>query len=302
MRGLSTVPKRSLGDNGWSLQYTQRFPFESVGDLKGKTVIVSGATRGIGLAIGLRCAQDGANVAILGKTVDPHPRLEGTIHTAAEEVEKAGGNALPLVCDIRFEDQVSLAVDAVLDKFGGVDVLINNASAINLVDTQTVTMKTYDLMHGINCRGTFLMSKTCIPHLKKAQNAHIMNLAPPLNMEARWFKGHVAYSIAKFGMSMQVLGLSEELKDDEIAVNGLWPRTFIATAAVNNLFGGDNAMQGARKPEIMADAAHIILTSCSKKTTGNFFIDDEVLELKDLSEYNVDSKSPAEKLLPDIFL
>jgi citronellol/citronellal dehydrogenase len=270
--------------------------------LRGKTLFISGASRGIGLAVGLRAARDGANVVIVAKTAEPNPKLPGTIFTAAKEIEAAGGKALPLTCDIRFEDQVAAAVAKAVETFGGIDILVNNASAISLTDTVSTPMKRYDLMHSINTRGTFACSQACIPHLKKAQNPHILNISPPLNMETRWFAPHVAYTMAKFGMSMCVLGMAGELKRDGIAVNALWPRTTIATSAIKNLLGGDFAMRGSRKPEIMADAAHAIFVRPSRETTGNFFIDDEVLRAAgkaDLTEYAVD---PTATLLPDYFV
>jgi citronellol/citronellal dehydrogenase len=269
--------------------------------LRGKTLFITGASRGIGLAIGLRAARDGANVAIVAKTAEPNPKLPGTIHTAAKEIEDAGGKALPIMCDIRFEEQVAAAVAKTVETFGGIDILVNNASAINLTGTEATDMKRYDLMHGINTRGTFVCSKHCIPHLKKAQNPHVLNLSPPLNMETRWFAPHVAYTMAKFGMSMCVLGMAGEFKG-QIAFNALWPRTTIATAAIQNLLGGPAAMKGSRKPEIMGDAAHIIFNRPAKECTGNFFIDDEVMKsagITDLSSYAVD---PSAQLLPDFFV
>src|SRR5687767_971960 len=265
--------------------------------LRGKTLFITGASRGIGLAIGLRAARDGANVAIAAKTAEPNPKLPGTIHTAAKEIEDAGGKALPLMCDVRQEEQVAAAIAKTVETFGGIDILVNNASAINLTGTEQLDMKRYDLMHQINTRGTFLCSKLCIPHLKKAANPHVLNLSPPLNMEQRWFAPHVAYTMAKFGMSMCVLGMSGEFKSAGIAFNALWPRTTIATAAIKNLVGGDAAMRGSRKPEIMGDAAYGIVTKPSREVTGRFFIDDEVLAgdgKTDLTEYAVD---PTAKLL-----
>jgi citronellol/citronellal dehydrogenase len=270
--------------------------------LRGKTLFISGASRGIGLAIGLRAARDGANVAIAAKTAEPNPKLPGTIFTAAKEIEQAGGKALPLACDIRFEEQVAAAVAKTVETFGGIDILVNNASAISLTGTETTEMKRYDLMHGINTRGTFLCSKVCIPHLKKAQNPHVLNISPPLNMETRWFAPNVAYTMAKFGMSMCVLGMAGEFKSAGIAFNALWPRSTIATAAIRNLLGGDAAMRGSRKPAIMGDAAYVIFNRPAREYTGNFYIDDEVLASAgktDLSEYAVDPTAP---LLPDFFI
>jgi len=269
--------------------------------LAGKTLFITGASRGIGKAIAVRAARDGANVAIVAKTTEPHPKLPGTIFTAAEEIEAAGGKALPLQCDIRFEDQVAAAVAKTVETFGGIDILVNNASAIHLTGTVATPMKRYDLMHGINTRGTFVCSQACIPHLLKAENPHVLNLSPPLNMEERWFAPHVAYTMAKFGMSMCVLGMAGEFRKAGIAFNALWPRSTIATAAVQNLLGGDQMVRGSRKPEIMGDAAHAILTRPSRECTGNFFIDDDVLAsegVTDLSGYAVD---PSATLMPDFF-
>jgi citronellol/citronellal dehydrogenase len=271
-------------------------------DLSGKTLFITGASRGIGKAIGLRAARDGANVVIAAKTTEPHPKLPGTIYTAAEEIEQAGGKALPLKVDIRFEDQIQAAMEKTVETFGGLDILVNNASAIFLAGTVATPMKRFDLMHQVNARGTYACSQAAIPHLKNADNPHILNISPPLNMEAKWFAPHVAYTMAKFGMSMCVLGMHEELRGDGIAVNALWPRTAIATAAVQNLLGGDEAIRGSRKPEIMADAAHAILVRQSAEHTGNFFIDDEVLAeegITDLGGYAVD---PEAELVPDFFV
>ncbi|REK12769.1 MAG: NAD(P)-dependent oxidoreductase [Planctomycetota bacterium] len=270
--------------------------------LKGKTVFITGASRGIGKAIGLRAARDGANVVVAAKTSQPHPKLEGTAHTAVEQFEQAGGKGLACITDIRFEDQVQAAVAKTVETFGGIDILVNNASAISLTGTLDTEMKRYDLMHGINTRGTFLTSKCCLPHLLKAENPHILNISPPLSMEARWFAGHVAYTMAKFGMSMCVLGMAEEFKEQGVAVNALWPVTVIATAAVRNLLGGDAMIQVSRKPEIMADAAHAILTRPSRECTGNFFLDEKVLRdagVTDLDQYSVE---PGAKLQPDFFV
>jgi citronellol/citronellal dehydrogenase len=271
-------------------------------DLKGKTLFITGASRGIGKAIGMRAARDGANILIAAKTAEPHPKLPGTIFTAAEEMETAGGKALPCVVDIRFEEQVEAAVAKTVEAFGGIDILVNNASAIHLTDTVSTPMKRYDLMHQINTRGTFLCSQKCIPHLEKADNPHILNLSPPLNMEAKWFAPHVAYTMAKFGMSMCVLGMAEELKSRGIAVNALWPRTTIATAAVRNLLGGEKMVQASRKPEILADAAHAILTKPSRECTGNFFVDDDVLKAEGVSDLNGYAVDPKAELMPDFFV
>ncbi|MDX1405131.1 MAG: NAD(P)-dependent oxidoreductase [Woeseiaceae bacterium] len=271
-------------------------------DLNKKTLFISGGSRGIGLAIARRAAIDGANVVIAAKTAEPHPKLPGTIYTAAQDIEEAGGQALPVVCDIRDEKAVKAAVAAGVDKFGGIDICINNASAISLTPTLQTPMHRFDLMHQINTRGTFLVSKTCLPHLLDAENPHILNLAPPLNMLEKWFKDHVAYTMAKYGMSMCVLGMAGEFREQGVAVNALWPRTAIATAAVQNLLGGDEMIKRSRKPEIMADAAHYILTRPSRDFTGNFCIDDEILELAgvtDLSPYAVD---PSQDLLADFFV
>ena len=270
--------------------------------LEGKTLFITGASRGIGLAIALRAAKDGANVAIAAKTAEPHPKLEGTIYTAAKEIEAAGGKALPIACDIRFEEQVQAAVAKTVATFGGLDICVNNASAISLTPSVQTDMKRYDLMHGINARGTFLVSKTCIPHLEKAANPHILMLSPPLDMNPKWFAPHVAYSMAKFNMSIIALGLSDELKADGIAVNTLWPRTTIATAAVRNLLGGDALMRMSRSPEIIADAAHLIFTQDAKTFTGRFSIDDTLLYehgVRDFDKYRV---NPSSDLAPDFFV
>ena len=274
-------------------------------NLSGKTLFISGASRGIGLAIAKRAAIDGANIVIAAKTKEPHPRLPGTIYTAAEEIESSGGKALPLIVDVRFEDQVEAAIEATISKFGGLDILINNASAINLSDTDSLSMKNYDLMHSINTRGTFLCSKKAVPYLKKSENPHVINLSPPLNMETRWFQNHVGYTMAKFGMSMCVLGMHSEYKRFGIAFNALWPRTAIATAAVANHLGGEVMMAKSRTPEIMADAAYIIMNRDSKKFTGNFCIDDEILNsegITDLVKYQVDQKLDISDLVPDFFI
>jgi len=270
--------------------------------LKGKTLFITGGSRGIGLAIALRAARDGANVAIAAKTTTPQPKLEGTIYTAAEAIKAAGGRALPLICDIRDEAQVLSAIEMTVAEFGGIDICVNNASAISLTDSQRTEMKRFDLMMGINTRGTFMVSKYCIPHLKKAANPHIMMLSPPLDMKAKWFEHSTAYTMAKFGMSMCVLGLSGELRRAGVAVNALWPRTPIATAAVGNLLGGEAVVRASRKPEILADAAHVIFNKPSREFTGQFCIDDKVLfdaGVRDFEPYRVDPSVP---LLSDFFV
>lgn len=270
--------------------------------LKDKVIVITGGSRGIGLAMALRAARDGAKVSVWAKTTEPHPRLPGTIHTAVEAIESAGGEGLACVTDIREESQVKTATEATVEKFGGIDVLINNASAIHLTDTVSTPMKRYDLMHSVNVRGTFLCSKYCLPHLEEADNPHILNNAPPLNLEARWFAPHVAYSMAKMGMSLCVLGMAEEYRERGVGVNALWPRTTIATAAVQNLLGGDEAIRRCRKPEIMADAAHAILRRDARKCTGNFFIDDEVLEEEGVTDFSGYAMEPGAELLPDFFV
>jgi citronellol/citronellal dehydrogenase len=275
-------------------------------DLRGKTLFISGGSRGIGLAIAVRAARDGANVAIAAKTADPNPKLPGTIHTAAAEIRDAGGKALPIVCDIRDEAAVAAAVAATVGEFGGIDILVNNASAISLTGTAATPMKRFDLMFGVNVRGTYLCSQACLPHLRASaaagRNPHILTLSPPLNLDPEWFRDHVAYTMAKYGMSMCVLGMSAELRADGIAVNALWPRSVIATAAVAMIPGAASQQDRMRKPEIMADAAHAVLTRDSRATTGRFFIDDEVLAeagVTDLDRYAV---KPGMPLLPDLFL
>lgn len=272
-------------------------------DLKGKTLFITGASRGIGLAIALRAARDGANVAIAAKTAEPHPRLPGTIYTAAEEIEKAGGQALPCVVDVRDEEAVEKAVAATVEKFGGLDILVNNASAIMLTGTLETPMKRYDLMHQVNTRGTFLCSQKALPHLLKADNPHILNISPPLSMEARWFAPHVAYTMAKFGMSMCVLGMAKEF-EGRVAVNALWPRTAIATAAVQNLLGGDEAMKRCRTPEIMADAAHAIMMKPAREAAsgGNFFVDEDLLRATGVTDFSKYADVPDDELVPDFFL
>ncbi len=271
-------------------------------NLGGKTLFITGASRGIGLAIALRAARDGANIAIAAKTAEPHPRLPGTIYTAAEEIVAAGGRALPCVVDVRDERTVQAAVDRSVEEFGGIDIVVNNASAISLTGTRQTKMSRFDLMHQINTRGTYLCSKLCIPHLLESDNPHVLNLSPPLNMETRWFAPHAAYTMAKYGMSMCVLGMAGEFAAEGIAFNALWPRTTIATAAIANLLGGETIMASSRKPEIMGDAAHAIFMRPSSECTGNFFIDEEVLAeegIADLAPYAV---TPGAELTPDFFI
>jgi citronellol/citronellal dehydrogenase len=270
--------------------------------LKGKTLFITGASRGIGLAIALRAARDGANIVIAAKTTEPHPKLEGTIYTAAEAITKAGGKALPLVVDVRDEESVKAAIAKTIETFGGLDIVVNNASAINLARTEAVDMKRYDLMNQINTRGTFMVSKFAIPHLAQAANPHILMLSPPLDMSEKWFAPHLAYSIAKYGMSLCVLGLAGELRSKGVAVNALWPRTTIATAAVNNLLGGDVLMKASRTPEILADAAHMIFTTPSKELTGQFLIDDTFMHGRGITDFDKYRVDPTQDLAPDFFV
>jgi citronellol/citronellal dehydrogenase len=273
-----------------------------MGDLAGKTIVMSGGSRGIGLAIALRAARDGANVALLAKTAAPHPRLAGTIFSAAKEIVEAGGQALAIVGDVRDDRVVGDAVERAVDRFGGIDIVVNNASAIDVSPSASISMKRYDLMQDVNARGTFLLSRTCVPHLLDAPNPHVLTLSPPLSLDPRWYGPHLAYTLAKFGMSMCTLGMAAEHAEVGIAFNSLWPRTIIATAAVRNILGGEAAMARSRRPEIVADAAHHILTRPARETTGNFFIDDEVLAeagVTDLSGYAYVQNAD---LLPDLFL
>ncbi len=270
---------------------------------KDKVVLVTGGSRGIGKSIALRLAREGAHTAIVGKTAEPHPKLEGTIYTAAEEIAKAGpGNVLPIQGDIRYEESIQHIVKTTVDTFGKIDILINNASAITLSSTEQTESKRWDLMHGINVKGTFFMSKECIPHLKKSSNPHILNLSPPLNLDPSWFGKHLAYTMSKYGMSMVVLGLAEELKQQRIAANALWPKTTIATAAVQNLLGGDFLIQRSRTPEIVADAAFHILQRPSFECTGNFFIDEEVLRAEGVTDFTHYAVNPEQKLMMDLFV
>lgn len=272
------------------------------GSLQGKTLFITGASRGIGLAIALRAARDGANIAIAAKTDTPHPKLEGTIHTAAAAIEAAGGRALPLLVDVRDEGSVASAIARTAETFGGIDIVVNNASAISLTRTPETEMKRFDLMHGINTRGTYMVSKYAIPHLAKAQNPHIVMLSPPLDMSEKWFAPHLAYSIAKYGMSLCVLGLASELKRQGIAVNALWPRTTIATAAVKNLLGGEALMQASRTPEILADAAHALFGLNAREVTGRFLIDDTFLAEQGVTDFSKYRVTPGIPLAPDFFV
>lgn len=274
-----------------------------MGSFENKTVLITGGTRGIGKSIGIRLAAEGANIVIAGKTAEPNPKLAGTIYTAAEEIRAAGGGkVLPIQGDIRYDESIQHIVSETVKTFGGIDILINNASAINIATTEQTEPKRWDLMQDINVRGTYFMSKACIPYLKEAHNPHILNMSPPLNMDPRWFGPHLAYTISKYGMSMVVLGLAEELRQYRIAANALWPKTIIATAAVENILGGDFLIQRSRKPEIVAEAAYHILQRPSFETTGNFFIDEDVLIAEgktDLGKYAV---NPDQKLMNDLFL
>jgi len=270
--------------------------------LAGKTLFITGASRGIGLAIALRAARDGANIAVAAKTSEPHPKLTGTIYTAAEEIERAGGKALPLVVDVRDEAMVKAALAETATRFGGIDIVVNNASAIQLTPVTETDMKRFDLMHQVNARGTFVVSKWAIPHLEKAANPHILMISPPLDMKEKWFAPYTAYAMAKFGMSLVVLGLAGELRPKGIAVNALWPRSVIATAAVQNLLGGDAMIRKARKPEIVADAAYAVFSSSARELTGRFLIDDNFLAengVTDFDRYRVD---PTQPLAPDLFV
>jgi citronellol/citronellal dehydrogenase len=270
--------------------------------LAGKTLFITGASRGIGLAIALRAARDGANIAVAAKTTEPHPKLAGTIYTAAEEIERAGGKALPLAVDVRDENSVAAAVRECAERFGGIDICINNASAINLAATEQIEMRRYDLIQQINTRGTFVTSRACLPYLKNASNPHVLTLSPPLDLKPQWFADHLAYSLSKYGMSLCMLGMAEEYRAAGIACNCLWPRTTIATAAVEFALGGAAMMRRSRKPEIMADAAHVILNRAARECTGQFLIDDSVLYeagVRDFAPYSVE---PGASLIADLFV
>jgi citronellol/citronellal dehydrogenase len=268
---------------------------------KNKTVIMSGGSRGVGLEIAKVLGKDGANIAILAKTTEPHPTLPGTIFTAAEEIEQVGGNALPIVCDIRYEEQVEAAVEEAASKFGGIDICINNASAIHLTDTVNTPMKRYDLMHNINVRGTFMLSQKCIPHLKNGDNPHILTLSPPLDIDRKWFGMTLAYTTAKYGMSLVAHGLAEELGKHNVASNCLWPRTSLDTAAVRNVIGAE-LIKGSRKPTIYADAAYLVLKRDSSTCTGNFFLDQDVLEEEGVSDFDQYAIDPDATLVSDFFV
>ena len=272
-------------------------------NLSGKTMVISGGSRGIGLAIALRAAADGANVALLAKTAEPHPKLEGTVYTAAEEIEAAGGKALPIVGDVRNDDDIASAIEQTVERFGGIDICVNNASAINLAGVDDLKMKAYDLMQDINVRGTFALTKACVPHLRKSDNGHILTLSPPITLEKKWLAPHTAYTIAKYGMTLAGLGFAEELREDGVASNTLWPRTLVATAAVQNLLGGDEAMSRARTPQIYADSAYEILIKPAREYTGQALIDDEVLAaagVTDLEPYRA-AEGDGE-LIADLFV
>lgn len=294
--------------SGAAPQSQQPVPYQAAGSLQGRTLLISGGSRGIGLAIALRAARDGANIVLMAKTGQPHARLEGTVYTAAEQIEAAGGQALPLVGDVRNDADVAGAVGAAVDRFGGIDVVINNASAIDLSSTDDVDMKRYDLMQDINVRGTFLLSKMALPALRASGAGHILTLSPPLNLDPKWAGMHLAYTMAKYGMSLTTLGLAEELKADGVSVNSLWPCTLIDTAAIRNMPGGEKIVQGARSPEIMADAAHAVLTGANAvpaggSRSGNFYTDELVLAgagVTDFSPYSLGA--PEGQLVPDIFL
>ena len=271
-------------------------------DLAEKVLLITGASRGIGRAIALRAAADGAKIAVVAKTDQPHPKLPGTVHSVVEEINAAGGEGLACVADIRFEDQIEQAVTKTFHRFGGIDIVVNNASAIFLAGTEQTPVKRFDLMHNVNARGTFLVTQACLPLLHKATNPHVLMLSPPLNMDAKWFTPHVAYTMAKYGMSMCVLGMSEEFRSDGIAVNALWPQTAIATAAVQNLLGGDEAMRRCRTDQIVADAAHSILIRPSRECTGNFFVDEDVLRKDGVTNFDQYRISTDGELLGDFFL
>ncbi len=267
-----------------------------------KTALITGASRGIGKAIALRLAKEGANIIVAAKSIEENPKLGGTIFSAANEIEEAGGKALPLQCDIRFEDQIQKTIKEAVEKFGGIDILINNASAISLTSTEQTEAKRFDLMYSINVRGTFLVTKACIPYLKKSSNPHILTLSPPLNLNSKWFANHVAYTLTKYSMSMMTIGWAEEFKKDKIAANALWPKTTIATAAVKNLLGGEALIKMSRTPEIIADSAYHILKQSSGDCTGNLFIDEEVLQKNGINDFEKYAIAANQKLMTDLFI
>jgi citronellol/citronellal dehydrogenase len=270
--------------------------------LEGKTLFISGASRGVGLAIAIRAARDGANVALIAKTAGPHPKLEGTVYTAAEQIQQAGGRALPVVGDIRDEAQVAQAVAQTVERFGGIDVCVNNASAIDLSGTEALQMKRYDLMQAVNTRGTFVVSRACIPHLKRSANPHILTLSPPISLEPRWLGPHIGYTIAKYGMTLCALGFAAEFREDGIASNALWPRTLIATAAVQNLLGGDEAMARARKPGLYADAAYAVITRPSRDCTGNALLCEDVLAQEGVTDFGRYAYLPGAEPQVDLYV
>ncbi len=302
----------SSNDSATPYRAAAATPYQAAGSLRGRTILMSGGSRGIGLAIATRAAQDGANIVLLAKTGQPHATLAGTVHSAAEQIEASGGQALAIVGDVRNDEDVAGAVAAAVERFGGIDVVINNASAIDLSTTDQVEMKRYDLMQDINVRGTFLLSKLSLPALRKSDNGHILTLSPPLNLDPKWAGKHLAYTMAKYGMSLTTLGLAEELRSDEIKVNSLWPCTLIDTAAIRNMPGGEAIVQAARGPQIMADAAHAILTGSNRAGTplagmgsasGNFYTDEQVLAAAGVTDFRPYSLGAAEEqLVPDIFL
>ncbi len=270
--------------------------------LRGRTLFITGASRGIGKAIALRAAREGAQIVVVAKTVEPHPKLAGTIHSAVEEIEAAGGKGLACAADIRYEDQVQNAVDKAIERFGGIDIVVNNASAIFLAGTADTPLKRFDLMQAVNSRATFLVTQRCLPHLLRASNPHVLTIAPPLDLDPKWFAPHVAYTISKYGMSLCVLGMAEEFRERGVAVNGLWPATVIATDAVRNLLGGDLVIRRSRKPQIMADAARSVLVRDSRTCSGNFFLDEEVLKSEGVTDFRPYQIDPEVEPLSDIFV
>src|SRR3954463_9223066 len=303
LRGFPNLIRASGTCRSWIAPIARPFRIRRVSrTLAGQTLFISGASRGIGLAIAVRAARDGANVALIAKTAEPHPKLEGTVYTAAEAIEQAGGQALAIVGDIRDDQSVADAVAATVEKFGGIDIAINNASAINLSGTEAMDMKRYDLMQSINTRGTYVVSKACIPHLKRSDNAHVLTLSPPISLEPRWLGGHIGYTIAKYGMTLCALGFAEEFRGDGIASNALWPRTLIATAAVQNLLGGEAAMARSRRPELYADAAYAVMTRPSRECTGNTLLCEDVLAEEGVTDLDRYSYAPGADLQVDLYV